>query len=514
MTLDIINKYKQIKGINFSESLLIEEIRKLVDRKEPILFDIGANCGQTTSEFLTHMPGSKVFSFEPDDRAIQQFKALITSENVTLTEVAVGNINGTIMFHQSSGAEHIDPKGWNHSGSIRRPKTHLSVWPWVKFETTIPVPIVRLDDWAKRNGIMHVDFIWADVQGAEEDVICGAKELLNKTRFFYTEFSNDEWYEGQINFQKLCELLPNFTLLHKFTNDALFVSNTELLEIEQSQLITQIRTPMKPIIPPGNLRYEMFSKGIFLEQMVPMSRLQLLAKKFKPYLCGYPLIRLGAPKDGGYLVPEDLHGIKACFSPGVDTFATFETDLLKFGIGSHLADFSVEGVPDGLVALSFIKKFIGPNTEDHYISLQDWVSEHEPEARADELILQMDVEGAEYATILSCPEELIKKFRIMVIEFHDVETWGVNHFLNLVEATFNKLLRTHCVVHNHPNNAMGLVDMGGFAAPRVFELTFLSRTRASIGSAAPTPHPLDYQNVDYMPPLDLIDCWLPLSNNT
>jgi len=258
---------------------------------------------------------------------------------------------------------------------------------------------------------------------------------------------------------------------------------------------------------PSTLRYDMFSQGIFIDPMSPIDRLQSTASLLHPCQSKFPLVRMGSEADGGYLIPDDLEHIKACFSPGVDTFATFETDLLKRGIGSHLADYSVDNVPIGLDALSFTKKFIGANTEGNYISLQDWVNEFEPNAKDNELLLQMDVEGAEYETILTCPSSIIAKFRIMVIEFHAIESWGHKDFLNVVDATFKKILRTHFVVHSHPNNAMGLVDMNGFIAPRIFELSFLRRTRSYIGTVATTPHPLDYPNVTNMPNLDWRQCW-------
>ena len=259
---------------------------------------------------------------------------------------------------------------------------------------------------------------------------------------------------------------------------------------------------------PGHFRYDMFSQGIFVDPMPPTSRLSELSQKLHPQQSQFPLVRMGAAADGGYLVPDDLQGIKACFSPGVDTFATFEADLLKRGIGSHLADYSVDRVPDGLHALSFSKKFIAGNTTGHHVALEDWVHQFEPNAQNDELILQMDVEGAEYETLLACPASILTKFRIMIIEFHSVESWGHGVFLNIVEATFTKLLRSHFIVHSHPNNAMGLVDMNGFVVPRVFELTFLSRSRSAQGTLATTPHMLDFPNVDYMPPLDWGQCWV------
>jgi hypothetical protein len=259
---------------------------------------------------------------------------------------------------------------------------------------------------------------------------------------------------------------------------------------------------------PALSRYTLFSQGIFVDPMSPNGRLQALANKLHPQVSNFPLVRMGSNADGGYLVPDDLNQINACFSPGVDTFATFETDLLKRGIGSHLADYSVDKVPDGLEALSFTPKFVGANSIDHFISLQDWVEEYEPNSPNDSLLLQMDVEGAEYETILACPTNILSKFRIMVIEFHSIESWGHSDFLNIADASFSKILKTHFVVHSHPNNAMGLVDMNGFIAPRIFELTLLSRTRSAPGGLATTPHPLDYPNVSNMPNLNWNQCWV------
>ena len=257
-----------------------------------------------------------------------------------------------------------------------------------------------------------------------------------------------------------------------------------------------------------NTRYELFSQGIFIDPMTPTDKLISLAQLIRPQQCAYELIRLGANSDGGYLVPNDLSGITACFSPGVDDIASFEQDLYKHGIGSHLADYSVEEIPSGTAALSFTKKFLGANSYDHFISLEEWVTSLAPDATDDSLLLQMDIEGGEYETLISCPSATLAKFRIMVIEFHQVESWAQSDFYKLVEATFRKLLNTHYVVHNHPNNAMGIVNLNGFHAPRVFELTFIKKSRTALIGPAIVPHKLDYPNVDYMPDIQLPIQWL------
>jgi hypothetical protein len=257
-----------------------------------------------------------------------------------------------------------------------------------------------------------------------------------------------------------------------------------------------------------NTRYELFSQGIFIDPMIPTDKLISLARLIRPQLCSQELIRLGACADGGYLIPNDLSGISACFSPGVDDIASFEQDLYKHGIGSHLADYSVDEIPTGTSALSFTKKFLGASSYDQFISLEDWVTSLEPDATDDSLLLQMDIEGAEYETLLACPNYILSKFRIMVIEFHQVESWSQSDFFKIVEATFRKLLTTHYVIHNHPNNAMGIVDLNGFSAPRVFELTLIKQNRVTLHGPASLPHKLDFPNVDYLSDIQLPNHWL------
>lgn len=202
------------------------EVRELVGRDDPVIIEVGANAGQTTAELLEAMPGAIIHAFEPDPRPIAEFRANIAGANVHLYECAVGAQEGEVTFWQSSGGEDRHPEyagsGWDQSGSIREPLRHREVWPWVKFERQITVPIVTLDAWAARHGVERVDFIWADTQGAESDLVAGAARLLRATRFLYTEYSDQEWYRGQVTLAQLRQLLPDFELVRQWPMDALF----------------------------------------------------------------------------------------------------------------------------------------------------------------------------------------------------------------------------------------------------------------------------------------------------
>jgi len=196
-----------------------------------VALEVGANNGTDSLRMLEAFPGVSLHCFEPDPRAADIFESRLQGTSARLYRCAVGTVNGPITFHQSNGTppgyEGILDDAWHGSGSIRAPKHHLVEYPWCRFDSEITVDSTSLDVWATKTGVDHVDFIWADVQGAERDLIDGGRNLLSRTRLFYTEYSNDELYEGQFTLPQLKAMLPGWRVLKKFNYDVLF-ENTEL----------------------------------------------------------------------------------------------------------------------------------------------------------------------------------------------------------------------------------------------------------------------------------------------
>ncbi len=205
-------------------------LRGLVGPSASVILEVGANDGAHTRELLAQFPHATIYAFEPDPRAYAKFKACISDPRVRVFNAAIGAADGEAEFHVSSGlppdmapetAAHY-AQGWDQSGSLRAPKTHKAVWPWCRFEEKISVRVHRLDTFARENGIGRVDLVWADTQGAEGDLIAGGTQTLATTRFFYTEYSDEEWYEGQPTLQQLADMLPKFKIVHRFPMDVLF----------------------------------------------------------------------------------------------------------------------------------------------------------------------------------------------------------------------------------------------------------------------------------------------------
>lgn len=233
-----------------------------------------------------------------------------------------------------------------------------------------------------------------------------------------------------------------------------------------------------------------------------------------PRKTGLPLVRLGGRMDGGYLLPDDITGIEACFSPGTNNFKRFEDELAKiYSIRSFMCDFSsneeqfstplIQGVQ------FFQKKWLDIYGGSNELNLESWVNESVP--GTGDLILQMDIEGAEYRNIIAAPLELLSRFRIIIIELHDLQKLQDREFLNGVFLpTLSKITKNHVSAHVHPNNCCGETEFyRGLSSPNALEITLLRKDRINSSPISlKIPNELDERNVNRQPPLHLRGVWL------
>lgn len=246
---------------------------------------------------------------------------------------------------------------------------------------------------------------------------------------------------------------------------------------------------------------------IFPTRLTPEEDVKALIYSLRPRLADQELIRLGPSGDGGYLVPDDLEDIEACLSPGVALVSGFERDCAALGMKIFMADKSVDGPAELHDSFQFTKKFIGATSSDDVMTIDSWISDALPGTQSD-LLLQIDIEGAEYETFLSTSDMSMNRFRIIVAEFHDLDKILSEPFFRIASSTFNKILQTHVCVHIHPNNCFGSVKAYDLEIPIYGEFTFLRKDRIrGEGFATVFPHPLDCDNTAN-PALTLPRSWV------
>jgi hypothetical protein len=233
-----------------------------------------------------------------------------------------------------------------------------------------------------------------------------------------------------------------------------------------------------------------------------------LIAELRPVANKRGLKRFGPFGDGGYLMPDDLEGVRASISPGVSTQVGFDREIADRGIEVYLADASVAGPPIQHDRFHFTRKFLDAYNSKKTITLDDYCENIGD--GTDDLILQMDIERAEYRVIAAASEATLNRFRIMVIEFHGLRRLRSPARFRGMSSVFRKLLKNHRVVHIHPNNCCKPVKLGGLEIPDVLEFTFY-RSDRDVFEHRPLqfPHPLDATNVPNKPPVVLPKCWQP-----
>lgn len=190
----------------------------------PVILECGANDGTDTLRFLKDYLKARVFCFEPDPRNVVNFKKATAeySDRCFLYEVAITDKDDSIQFYQSYGRSSKHPeRDHMYSSTIKGIEPHMKKHPWLKYRKPIQVETMRLDTWLKNVSIPFIDFMWADVEGAEEELILGGTEFFKKLHYLYIEYDNHESYGGRITAKDICRLLPNYSLVYKWSNDML-----------------------------------------------------------------------------------------------------------------------------------------------------------------------------------------------------------------------------------------------------------------------------------------------------
>jgi FkbM family methyltransferase len=132
-------------------------------------------------------PGGDVHGISQNAKLYQNVSELInqinsrignfqaTNPKIKVFNEAVGCKTGNITFYQSGGGKTVNGavvEYYYGAASIRKPKLVTEAWEEMTFSETT-CKSITFDDYIKREGLNGevIDFIWADIQGAEVDLI-------------------------------------------------------------------------------------------------------------------------------------------------------------------------------------------------------------------------------------------------------------------------------------------------------------------------------------------------------
>lgn len=238
------------------------------------------------------------------------------------------------------------------------------------------------------------------------------------------------------------------------------------------------------------------------ESEVPIDVICSFIQKLEPQK-KTKLVRLGSINDGGYVVPMHLDGIAKLFSPGCDGLVDFERDLYeKYSIPSIVLD-QQSKKPEPLENyIEFQENWLDATTTSKTISLPDWVRQNSKST--DILMLQMDIEGAEYEVLRNTPTEILNQFHTIIIEFHYFEMIKNSYLFDTkIKPAFSSVLKNHIPVFVNANNCCGEVQFYNLRFPRVFEITFLHKSKTSDLKDEEYVELAGYKNVESNPDITI-----------
>lgn len=214
--------------------MIHEFIKKCNLGADSVFIEIGAHMGFDSEIIKKNIGESRFYMFEPDERNLKILYKRGINKLGNLFPLAVSDTEGQCDFYISSGKvpedtgnKYYNENEWSASSSIRKPKEHLGIFPWCEFNTVQKVEKISLDLFCSMEEIDHIDFIWMDVQGCEDLVFKGGVNILEKTQYIYTEYSNNEMYEGQKSLDVIMKFLPGeWRIRQDYGGDVIFENLT------------------------------------------------------------------------------------------------------------------------------------------------------------------------------------------------------------------------------------------------------------------------------------------------
>jgi len=242
----LLLKYRELRKKDFEPEFIL--LPFLCDKNKTSI-DVGANLGSYTSRMVKY--SKTCWAFEPVPQ-LAKFLSRAFEPSVRVEQVALSSKNGnTELKIPIEGYAFTSIEEKNLSAKITKVKK-------------IYVPLRKLDDY----NIEEVGFIKIDVEGHEEDVLIGGRELLIKYRPVLLIEAEERHKPHAV------ERIKKF--LEEFGYQGFFISNNKLVSIDHFQIGLQPQIKQSQ-----NIRKEI-SKGHYINNFIFVTKQDL--KKLSKFL--------------------------------------------------------------------------------------------------------------------------------------------------------------------------------------------------------------------------------------
>lgn len=260
-------------------------------------------------------------------------------------------------------------------------------------------------------------------------------------------------------------------------------NNRELLSILREYVRDcDIINVIEPAVTDRPSKYAYFSE---LREMLSVRKVKTESE----------FIRIGRNNDGGYMMLNDFHDCKIAYSFGIGDDVSWDNDIAIQDTDVFQYDPTIHNIPYKNDRFHFYRIGIS-GVDDLSISMLtlETIIKNNGHENINNMILKMDVEGAEWECIESTSEKVFQRFDQIVFELHGLT--DENNREKIV-SSLKKINKTHQLVWIHGNNCVKAERAEDIIVPDCLEALYLSRQKYCFTpSNVSFPFELDQPNND------------------
>jgi FkbM family methyltransferase len=179
--------------------------KKFANQKNVVIFDVGAHDGRSALNYNKVFKNSSIFSFEPTPNTFRILKRETGNyRNINIYNQALSSFVGQTSFNLNSSS--LTNSILNTSEKLKNIVATSST------VQSITVGTNTIDNFCSQNSITKINILKIDVQGADLEVLKGAKAMLEMKMIdlIFVEVEFIELYVNQPLFHDISSFLHNY----------------------------------------------------------------------------------------------------------------------------------------------------------------------------------------------------------------------------------------------------------------------------------------------------------------
>jgi FkbM family methyltransferase len=162
---------RRLDRSELTHRILEHDLPRLARSPTPVIFDVGANKGQTIELMSRLFPASTLYAFEPSETLARTLRDRYAPRGVMVEATALGAREEERQFFTYQNNE--------LSSFLSLAKNPSNPFAGVGVSAVDAVRVKTIDDYCMARGIREIDILKIDTQGFDLEVLKGAARMLS-----------------------------------------------------------------------------------------------------------------------------------------------------------------------------------------------------------------------------------------------------------------------------------------------------------------------------------------------